>query len=87
VTLAPGVVGRVSIGELFESYAMKSAPVEEAREMGGLLVVAGWMALLALRRRGARGVRLRLPDNPTVRGDGPAAIVRKAKSDPVDVDE
>ena len=47
-TLAPGVVGRVSIGELFESYAMKSEPVEEAREMGGLLVVTAWMAVLAL---------------------------------------
>jgi hypothetical protein len=54
-TLAPGVVGQVSIGELFESYAMKSAPVEEAREMGGLLIVAAWMAVLAL--RGARPVR------------------------------
>jgi hypothetical protein len=51
-TLAPGVVGRVSIGELFESYAMKSEPVEEAREMGGLLIVGAWMAVLAL--RGAR---------------------------------
>jgi hypothetical protein len=48
-------VGQVSIGELFESYAMKSAPVEEAREMGGLLIVAAWMAVLAL--RGARPVR------------------------------
>jgi hypothetical protein len=48
-TLAPGVVGKVSIGELFESYAMKSEPVEEAREMGGLLIVAAWMAVLALR--------------------------------------
>jgi hypothetical protein len=47
-TLAPGVVGRVSIGDLFESYAMKSAPVEEAREMGGLLIVAAWMAVLVL---------------------------------------
>ena len=33
----PGVVGRVSVGDLFESFAMKSQPVEEAREMGGLL--------------------------------------------------
>jgi hypothetical protein len=47
-TLAPGVVGRVSVGELFESYAMKSAPVEEAREMGGLLIVTVWMGVLAL---------------------------------------
>jgi hypothetical protein len=46
--IAPGVVGRVSVGQLFESYAMKSEPVEEAREMGGLLIVAAWMSLLAL---------------------------------------
>jgi uncharacterized membrane protein len=48
-TLAPGVVGRVSFWELFESLAMKSEPVEEAREMGGLFLVAAWMAVLALR--------------------------------------
>jgi hypothetical protein len=47
-TLARGVVGRVSMGQLFESYAMKSEVVEEAREMGGLLIVAAWMAVLAL---------------------------------------
>ena len=54
-TLAPRVVGRVSVGDLFESYAMKSEPVEEAREMGGLLIVAVWMAVLTLvGRRPAR---------------------------------
>lgn len=47
-TLAPGVVGRVSVGELFQSYGMLSETVEEAREMGGLLIVAVWMGLLAL---------------------------------------
>ena len=47
-TLAPGVVGRVSVGELFQSYSMLSETVEEAREMGGLLIVAVWMGLLAL---------------------------------------
>ena len=47
-TIAPGVVGRVSVGELVQSYAMMSEPVEEAREMGGLLIVAVWMAVLAL---------------------------------------
>jgi hypothetical protein len=47
-TLAPRVVGRVSVGDLFESYAIKSEPVEEGREMGGLLIVAVWMAVLAL---------------------------------------
>ncbi len=48
VAIAPGVVGRVSVGDLFESFTMKSQPVEEAREMGGLLIVTAWMALLAL---------------------------------------
>ena len=49
--IAPArVVGRVSVGDLFESYAMKSEPVEEAREMGGLLIVAVWMVVLALAR-------------------------------------
>ena len=47
-TLAPGVVGRVSVRELFQSSGMLSATVEEAREMGGLLIVAVWMAVLAL---------------------------------------
>jgi hypothetical protein len=47
-TLAPGVIGRVSVEELFQSYSMLSGTVEEAREMGGLLIVAVWMGLLAL---------------------------------------
>jgi hypothetical protein len=47
-TIAPGVIGRVSLGDLFESYTMKSEPVEEAREMGGLIIVMVWMAVLAL---------------------------------------
>jgi hypothetical protein len=47
-TLAPGAVGRASLGELFQSYAMVSETVEEAREMGGLLIVVAWMGLLAL---------------------------------------
>jgi hypothetical protein len=47
-TLAPGVVGRVSPGELFQSYGMLSTAVEEGREMSGLLIVAVWMGLLTL---------------------------------------
>lgn len=47
-TLAPSVIGRVSVEELFQSYGMLSETVEEAREMGGLLIVAVWMGLLAL---------------------------------------
>jgi hypothetical protein len=47
-TLAPGVIGRVSVGEVFQTYGMLSETVEEAREMGGLLIVTVWMGLLAL---------------------------------------
>jgi hypothetical protein len=51
-TLAPGVIGRVSVGELFQSYGMLSTAVEEGREMGGLLIVAAWMGVLTLARAG-----------------------------------
>ena len=33
--LAPGVIGRVPVEELFQLYSMLSETVEEAREMGG----------------------------------------------------
>jgi hypothetical protein len=46
-TLAPRVLGRVAFGELFEAWEMKDLRVEEARELGGLLIVAGWMSVLA----------------------------------------
>lgn len=44
--LAPGVVGRVAPGDLFREVTMASAAIEEAREMVGLLIVAGWMLVL-----------------------------------------
>jgi hypothetical protein len=34
---------------MFDSWKMKSATVEEAREACGLLIVAGWMLAIALR--------------------------------------
>jgi len=49
ITLAPGVAGKVGFGELFEAFEMKDERVEAAREMGGLLIVAFWMAALAWR--------------------------------------
>lgn len=52
------VAGRVWVGELFQSYAMLSDTVEEAREMGGLLIVAVWMGVLALVGSGGRGWRI-----------------------------
>lgn len=45
VRLLPDVLGRVRIPELFASWEMKNATVEEARESGGLLIVALWMAV------------------------------------------
>ncbi len=46
--LLPRVWGKVRIAQLFASWEMKDANVEVAREAGGLLIVAGWMALTAL---------------------------------------
>ena len=45
-TIAPRVLGRVAFRELFEAWEMKDLRVEEAREMGGLLIVAAWMLVL-----------------------------------------
>ena len=53
-TIAPRVIGRVALPQLFASWEMKSPLVEEAREMGGLLIVAAWMAVLVVARRVAR---------------------------------
>jgi len=47
-SLAPDVVGRTSFGEMFQSFEMINTVVEEAREMGGLLIVAAWMSVLVI---------------------------------------
>lgn len=49
-SLLPSVVGQVSPSELFESISMKTRSVEEAREIGGLALVAVWAAVLMHRR-------------------------------------
>lgn len=49
--LAPQVIGKVSFGELFESMEMKTIVVEQAREMGGLLITAVWMLILTITGR------------------------------------
>jgi Transmembrane family 220, helix len=54
MTLAPNVIGNVRFAELFEAFEMKDERVEVAREFGGLLIVAFWMAALdfqALRKK------------------------------------
>jgi len=56
LSYAPQVLGKVGFGELFEAFEMKDTRVEVGREMGGLLIVAFWMAALtvvSLRRRAA----------------------------------
>ena len=51
VTLAPGVVGRVPFAEMFGAWEMRNVGIEESREMYGLLIIAAWMGLLAMRER------------------------------------
>jgi len=49
-TYLPGV-GRMSFGHLLESMKAETPQIEEARELLGLLIVAAWMAALAIRAR------------------------------------
>src|SRR5947209_3126267 len=53
-TIAPRVWVEGAVGELFEAWEMKDLRVEEAREMGGLLIVAVWMLVLCTRSRGLK---------------------------------
>jgi hypothetical protein len=49
--VARGAYGRSHLSEMFQSWEMKSPGVEEAREASGLLIVAAWMAVLAIQAR------------------------------------
>lgn len=40
---------------MFDAWEMKSEPIEVAREASGLLIVAGWMLVVAAVQRGAGG--------------------------------
>jgi hypothetical protein len=46
--IAPRVVGRVPFRDMFGAFEMESLAVEESREMYGLLIVAVWMAAVAI---------------------------------------
>ena len=48
-TIAPRVIGQVSFLDMFAEFEMKDIGVEESREMYGLLIVGGWMAVLGHR--------------------------------------
>lgn len=47
-TIAPRVIGKIPFGSMFGAFEMKDLGVEESREMYGLLLVAVWMAAVAL---------------------------------------
>ena len=49
-SLLPAVVGKVSPAEIFESISMRTRAIEEAREIGGLALVAIWAGALMHRR-------------------------------------
>ena len=50
-TIVPRVVGKVPFGDMFGAWEMQNAGIEESREMYGLLLIALWMAAIALRGR------------------------------------
>ena len=47
-SIAPRVIGKTTFGDMFQSFHMINSVVEEAREMGGLLIVAAWMLVLVV---------------------------------------
>jgi transmembrane protein TMEM220 len=50
-SIAPRVLGVVRFSAMFAEFEMKNAGVEESREMYGLLIVAAWMAAVAVAAR------------------------------------
>lgn len=49
--IAPGVLSRPFPATMFDSFHMTGVADEEARELGGLLIVLAWMVVLTLRAR------------------------------------
>jgi hypothetical protein len=47
-TIAPRVLGKVRFGSMFSAWEMENVGIEEAREMYGLFIVAGWMAAITI---------------------------------------
>jgi phosphatidylserine synthase len=52
--IGQGAFGRSHFAEMFESWEMKAPAVEEAREAWGLMIIAAWMAVLAIWTRAGR---------------------------------
>jgi hypothetical protein len=53
-TIAPRALGKIKLSQMFASWEMKDASVEENREMFGLLIVAAWMIVLVFARLAAK---------------------------------
>jgi len=49
IMLAPSVLGRVPFGSMFGAWEMQNVGIEQSREMYGLLIIAAWMVVLAVR--------------------------------------
>lgn len=49
--LLPSIIGQVSLTEIFASIRMQTRAVEEAREIGGLVLVGLWAGVLSYNQR------------------------------------
>ena len=49
--LATNVIGEAYFSDIFSSMEMKSIEVEQAREFGGLVIIAIWMTMLLFTSR------------------------------------
>ena len=54
IALLPSIIGQVSVAEVVASISMKTREVEEAREIGGLLLVTFWASVVIVHRRPTR---------------------------------
>ena len=48
-SIAPRVIGQVPFMDMFAEFEMKDIGVEESREMYGLILIGGWMAVIGHR--------------------------------------
>lgn len=48
LTIVPGVIGKIGLGEIFQTMKAETPAIEESREALGLAIVGVWMTVLAL---------------------------------------
>ena len=62
MTIVPDLIGKdIPMNEVFGHMRMANEAVEEAREMGGLLIVASWMTVLSFSSKRTGGAKIRTP--------------------------